>query len=211
MTLDELQTAWQATDAHLRTTQHLQQRLVHTLVQQTSHGRLAALQRKLTGQALLLAALTPLLLASILRWNPFGLRTWYGLAPLLLWAASFGVAGLLTWQERQRVARLTLASANLREALTLVISAQRRYLALLGWVSWLGVLFIFLLNAARTTEHLSEMSLPEIVTAYGATLLFAGLFSHWAWRRQWPRATRTYLAELHTWQAELAELDALAG
>ena len=206
MTFDELQIAWQATDTHLRATQQLQQQLVHTLVQQRSRGRLAALQQKLTGQTLALCALTPLLLWGIIRWNPFGLTTWYGFAPLLLWASCFAIAALLTWQELQRVTRLRLASASLREALALVIGAQQRYLLLLGRVAWLGVMFIFLLVIARATEHRVELSSLELAGAYGTTIVLAALYSRWFWRKQWPKVSGSYSAELQTWLTELDEL-----
>lgn len=201
MTFEELQTTWQATDASLRDTQRLQQQLVQTLVRQRSRGRLAALQRRLTVQALLLL-LTPLLLWGIIDWNPFGLQMWYGFAPLLLWAGFFAAAGLLTWRERQRVARLALATADLRAALTFVIGAQRRYLKLLGGLSWLAVMLIFVANIARATEHLAAMSGLEALAAYGSNLLFAGLYSRWFWRRQGP----THSAELQSWLTELDEL-----
>lgn len=206
MTFEELQTAWQATDAKLRDTQHLQQQLVQTLVQQRSCGRLAALQRRFTVQALLLLLLTPLLLWGIINWNPFGLQTWYGFAPLLLWACFFAAAGLLTWRERQRVARLTLATADLRAALTSVIGAQQHYLKMLGGLGWLAVMLVFVTNAARATEHLAEMSRLEALAAYGSNLLFAGLYSRLFWRKQLPGVNRNNSAELQAWLTELDEL-----
>jgi len=207
MNLDELKTAWQATDRHLRTTQRVPQQLVHTLVQQRSHSRLATLRRQLTGQALVLLGLVPLLCGAILRWNPFALTTWYGFAPLLLWVSCLLLAALLTWRERQRVAQSTLATADLRAALTFIIGAQQRYVALLGWLGWWGVLLIFVVNVARATEHVATLSGLELSFAYGLNLLLAGLFSRWYWHRQWPRVTRTHAAELRGWLTELQELD----
>jgi hypothetical protein len=211
MNLDELRTAWQATDTQLRATQQLQHQLVHTLVQRGSQSRLATLQRKLTTQAFLLAVSTPLLLAGVLRWNPFGLTTWYGFAPLLLWACAPAVASLLTWQERQRVARLSLAAVNLHAALRTVVEAQQRYLTLLGKLALAAVLLVFALNITRATEHLATMSLAEVALAYGTNLGLAGLFSHWFLRKQWSHTTQAYTAELQTWLAELTELQELHG
>jgi hypothetical protein len=210
MNFDDLKIAWQSTDAQLRTTQRVQQQLVHTLVQQRSHGRLATLRRQLTGQSVLLLGVVPPLLAAILHWNPFGLTTWYGFAPLLLWASCLLLAALLTWRERQRVAQRTLATTDLRAALGFVIGAQQRYVALLGWLGWLGVLLVFVVNIARATEHFATLSVLELLTAYGINLLLAGLFSQWYWHKQWPRVTRTRLAELDGWLTELQELDEVA-
>jgi hypothetical protein len=210
MNLEDLKLTWQATDTHLRTTQRVQQQLVQTLVQHRSHGRLATLRRQLTTQALLLLGLVPLLLGAILHWNPFGLTTWYGMAPLLLWASCPLLAAGLTWRERQRVAQRTLATDDLRAALTFIIGAQQRYVTLLGWLGWLGVLAVFLVNMARATEQHATLSGLELSFAYGLNLLLAGLFSRWYWRRQWPRVTRTHAAELRGWLAELQELDEAA-
>ena len=209
MDFDDLKAAWQTTDTQLRATQHLQQRLVHTLVRQGSQSRLATLQRKLTTQALLLAAATPVLLVGAVQWNPFGLLHWYSFLPLLLWACAPAAASLLTWQERQRVANIELATIDLREALTTIITAQQRYVALLGQVSLAAVLLIFVLNIARASEHLATMSWGETALAYGTNLGLAGLFSHWFLRKQWPRSDHT--AELQTWLADLTELQALPG
>jgi hypothetical protein len=206
MNLEDLKSAWQTTDQHLPATQHVQQQLVHTLVQQRSRGRLAQLRRQLTGQALLLLAVGLLLLAVILGWNPFGLTTWYGFAPLVLWAGCVLLAALLTWQERQRVAQRTLADPDLRAALTFILQAQQRYLRLLGTLGWLAVLLIFVANLARTNEHLAELSKLETLGIYVMSLALAGLFTRWYWRKQWPKVSGSYSAELQTWLTELDEL-----
>lgn len=209
MDFDDLKAAWQTTDTQLRATQHLQQQLVHTLIRQGSQGRLATLQRRLTTQALLLAAATPILLVGVVQWNPFGLANWYSFLPLLLWACAPAVASLLTWQERQRVASIGLANIDLREALTTIITAQQRYVALLSYVALAAVLLIFALNISRATEHLASMSWVETALAYGTNLGLAGLFSHWFLRKQWPRTTHAHTAELQTWLADLTELQEL--